>query len=86
MTDFHITCNHGLIINITTKRGKEKPSSDGNCQCKKEMEDHLLACQQFLKESHEVTRVANDRATFLKINDINDISFLKRLNAVIVVL
>jgi hypothetical protein len=30
------------------------------------MEDHLLACQQFLKESHKVTSLANER----QINDI----------------
>jgi hypothetical protein len=29
-------------INRPTKRGKEK--SDGHCQCKKEMDDQLLAC------------------------------------------
>jgi hypothetical protein len=65
--------NHRFIINRPTKRGKEKSSSDGRCQCGKEMEDHLLACQQFLKESHVVTRIGNERASCLKINDINDI-------------
>jgi hypothetical protein len=39
------------------------------------MEGHLLACQQFLKESHTVARLDNERASFLKINDINDYSF-----------
>jgi hypothetical protein len=43
------------------------------------MEGHLLRCQEFLKESHIVTRIAKERASFLKINDINDISFLERL-------
>jgi hypothetical protein len=38
------------------------------------MDDHLLACQQFLKESYEY-RLGNVRASFLKINDINDILF-----------
>jgi hypothetical protein len=38
-----------------------------------------------LKESHEVTRVDNERASFLKIKDINDILFLERLIAIIVV-
>jgi hypothetical protein len=33
-----------------------------DCQCEKEMHDHLLACKQFLKESHEVTLLANERA------------------------
>jgi hypothetical protein len=47
------------------------------------MDDHLLACQSFLKECHEVTRVAKERASFLKINGI---LFLERLNVIIVVL
>jgi hypothetical protein len=42
---------------------------------KKEMNDYLLACQQFLTESHIVTRFANERALFLEMNDINDICF-----------
>jgi hypothetical protein len=36
---------HRLSINRPTKRGKENSRSDGHCQCKKEIEDHLLACQ-----------------------------------------
>jgi hypothetical protein len=39
------------------------------------MDNHLLACQQFLKESHVVNRFAKELVPFLKINDINDISF-----------
>jgi hypothetical protein len=47
---------HRLSINSPTKRGKEKSPSDGHSQCKKEMEDHLLACQQILeKEPHKDT-------------------------------
>jgi hypothetical protein len=65
---------HRLSINRPTKRGKEKSPSDGHCQCEKEMDDHLLTSQSFLKECHEVTRLANERALFLKINDI-DVSF-----------
>jgi hypothetical protein len=42
---------HRLSINRPTKCGKEKSLSDGHGQCQKEMEDYLLACQQFLKES-----------------------------------
>jgi hypothetical protein len=53
--------NHRLSINRPTKRGKKKSPSDGHCQCEKEMDDHLLACQSFLKESHIVTRVAKER-------------------------
>jgi hypothetical protein len=58
--------NDRLSINRPTKRGKEK-SSDGHCQCEKEMDDHLLTCHQFMKESHIVTRLAKERA-LLKIN------------------
>jgi hypothetical protein len=51
--------NHRLSINRPIKRWKENSPSDGQCQYEKEIKDHLLACQQFLKESHEVTRRAN---------------------------
>jgi hypothetical protein len=37
--------DHRLSINRPTKRGKENSRSDGHCQCEKEMEVHLLACQ-----------------------------------------
>jgi hypothetical protein len=47
--------------------------------------DDLLACQQFLTESHIVTRLAIERALFLNMNDINDISFFGT-SAIIVVL
>jgi hypothetical protein len=42
---FDVTCSHRLSINRPTKRGKENSRSDGHCQCEKEMEDFLLACQ-----------------------------------------
>jgi hypothetical protein len=70
-------------INRSTKRGKEKSPFDIHCHCQKEMDDHLLARQQFLTESHIVTRIANKCASFLKTNDINDISFLERLLALL---
>jgi hypothetical protein len=55
-----ITCvAHRLSINRPTKRGKEKSLSDGHCPCEKEMDDHLLACQQIF-ESHIVTRIAKE--------------------------
>jgi hypothetical protein len=37
--------SHRLNINRPTKRGKENSQSDGHCQCEKEMDDYLLACQ-----------------------------------------
>jgi hypothetical protein len=42
--------DHTLSINRPTKRGIEKSPSDGHCQCEKEMDDHLLACQPTNKE------------------------------------
>jgi hypothetical protein len=41
---------------------------------------------KFLKESQRVARLTKERASFLKINDINDIHFLERLTVIIVVL
>jgi hypothetical protein len=67
-------------INRPSKRRKEKYLSHGHCQCQKEMDDHLPACQQFLTESHIVTRLANERASFLNMNDINDISIFGTSN------
>jgi hypothetical protein len=46
------------------------------------MDDHLLACQQFLTESHIFTRIANERASLFNMNDINYISILERLTVV----
>jgi hypothetical protein len=57
--------------NELTNKAWEREVSIGHCQCQKEFDDHLLACQ-LLKESHIVTRQANVRASFLEINDIND--------------
>jgi hypothetical protein len=35
------------VFNRPTKRGKEKSPSDECCQCERQMDVHLLACQQF---------------------------------------
>jgi hypothetical protein len=52
----YLITNHRLSINIPTKRGKEESPSDGHCQCEKEMDYHLLACQQILeREPHSDT-------------------------------
>jgi hypothetical protein len=55
--------NHRLSNNKPTKRGKDKSLTDGHYQCKKDMEDQLLTCQQFLTESHIVTRHPDERAS-----------------------
>jgi hypothetical protein len=69
---------HRLSIDRPTKRGKEKSPSDGRCQCEKEMDNYLLAWLQILeKESQVVTRITKERASFLKVNDINDILFFE---------
>jgi hypothetical protein len=65
---------------------KEKSQSDGHCQCQKEMDNHLLASPQFSTESHIVTRLANERASFLNVNDFNDMSFVGSSDCYIVVL
>jgi hypothetical protein len=73
---------HRATINVPTKRGKEKSPSDGHCQCEKELDDHILATQQFLKESHVVNRLImseiNDESHIVNrliLSEINDISF-----------
>jgi hypothetical protein len=48
------------------------------------MDDHLLACQQFLTESHIVTALLVSAASLLNMNDMNDLSFLERLTVIIV--
>jgi hypothetical protein len=65
---------HRLNMIIPTKRGKEKSPSNGHCQCQKEMDNHLLASQLFLTEPHgPLCGLANERASFLNMNDIIDI-------------
>jgi hypothetical protein len=53
---------------------------------RKKIDDHILARQLFLTESHIVTRLAYEEASYLNMNDINDIQFLERPTAIIVVL
>jgi hypothetical protein len=48
------------------------------------MDDHLLVCQQFLSESHLVTRFANERASFLNMMTLT-YNFLEHLIAIIFV-
>jgi hypothetical protein len=53
---FILQNKHRLSINRPTKRVKKKSPFDGYCQCEKEMDDHLLACQQILeRELHSDT-------------------------------
>jgi hypothetical protein len=53
---FRRILDHRLSINRPTKRGKDKSSSDGHCQCEKEIDDHLLACQKIIeREPHSDT-------------------------------
>jgi hypothetical protein len=77
---------HRLSINRPTKRGKEKSPSDRHCQCKKEMDDHLLACQQIFEKVPHSDTLAKERTSFLNVNDIRDISFWERITVIIVVL
>jgi hypothetical protein len=66
-----LQCNQRLIINRTTKRGKEK-STSGTVNAKKRWTTTYWRVNTFLKERHEVTSIAKERASFLKINNIND--------------
>jgi hypothetical protein len=45
----NLRISHRFSINRPTNRGKEKAPSDGHCQCEKEMDDHLMACQQIFE-------------------------------------
>jgi hypothetical protein len=40
------------------------------------MDDHLLACQQIFEKVPHSNTLVKERASFLKVNDINGISFL----------
>jgi hypothetical protein len=40
------------------------------------MDDHLLACQQIFEKVPHIDTQAKERASFLKVYEINDISFL----------
>jgi hypothetical protein len=52
---------HRLSIDRPTKRGKEKSPSDGHCQCEKETDGYLLACQQsFEKEPQSDTLLKSE--------------------------
>jgi hypothetical protein len=65
-------------------RGKEKSPSDGRCQCQKEMDDHLLACQQFFDREPHSDPHANERASFFNKTTLMTFHFLERLTVIIV--
>jgi hypothetical protein len=65
---------HRLNINRPT-RGKEKSPSDGHCQCEKEMDYHLLACQQIFENVPHSVKLLKSEHHFWKVNEINEISF-----------
>jgi hypothetical protein len=46
---FLMILDHRLSISGPKKRGKGKSSSNGHYQCEKEMDNHLLACQQIFE-------------------------------------
>jgi hypothetical protein len=70
-----------LSINRPTKRGKEKSPSNGHCQCEKEMDGIYWRVNKFLKESHKVTRLAKERASFLTLMTLTS-HFLERLTVI----
>jgi hypothetical protein len=63
----------GLSIYRPTNRGKEKSPFD-SVNAKKRWTT-IYWCVNKFKESHIVTRRDKERPSFLKINDINAISF-----------
>jgi hypothetical protein len=67
--------DHRLSINRPTKRVKEKVPCD-TVIAEKRWKNIYCRVNKFLKESHIETRLTKERALFLKINDINDISFV----------
>jgi hypothetical protein len=80
-------CKHyRLSINRPTKRGKEKSPFDGYRQCKKEMDDHLLACQQIFEKVPNCDMLTKERASFLNIMTLITFHILERLTVIIVVL
>jgi hypothetical protein len=40
------------------------------------MDDQLVACQQIFEKEPNSDTLAKERASFFKVNDINDISFI----------
>jgi hypothetical protein len=66
--------------------GKRSLHMMDTVNAKKRWTTKYWSVNKFLKKSHEMTRFAKEWTWFLKINDINDTYFFKRLTAIIVVL
>jgi hypothetical protein len=69
----------GIIIDLVLidqqSVGKRRLHLMDTDNAKKRWTTFYWRVNKFLKESYIVTRLANDRVLFLKINDINVISF-----------
>jgi hypothetical protein len=69
-----VTFNHRLSINRPSV-GKRSLHLMDTVNAKKRWTTIYWRVNKFLKESHIVTRFAKELVSFLKLNDINDISF-----------
>jgi hypothetical protein len=78
----------GLYIDLVLidQQSVGKRSLMDTVNAKKRWTSIYWRVNKFLKKSHIVTRLAKGRASLLKINDINGISFLERLTVIIVVI
>jgi hypothetical protein len=83
--DLRSFCKWALVLRDQQNRGKRSVHLMDTVNTKKRWTNIYWCVNKFLKESYIVTHHENGRASFLKINDINDI-FLERLTVVIVVL
>jgi hypothetical protein len=77
-----ISCKWALVIDRQSV-GKRSLHLMATVNVKTRWTTIYWRVNEFLKESHIVTRLAKERASFLKINDIH---FLERLTVIIVVL
>jgi hypothetical protein len=64
-----------MSIHRLTKRGKRSLHLIDTINAKKRWTTIYWHVNKFLRKSHIVTRLAKERESFLKIIDINDISF-----------
>jgi hypothetical protein len=65
-----------LVLIDQQSVGKRSPHLMDTVNAKKRWTTIYWRVNKFLKESHIVTGLLKERGSFLKINDINDISFL----------
>jgi hypothetical protein len=80
MSEFMKVTKGLTSINRPTKRGKEKSPSDGDCQCEKEIDDHLTGV------SIIIDKVPRSVHHFGKLTTLITFHFLECLTIIIFVL